>query len=66
MPVISELNALDQPFGKPLLRDGFKLVSSAIGNEELDSALLPNLPLVLRRYSFSTRWSHSLRSALSS
>ena len=41
--VIRELYALDQPLGKPLLRDGFTLVSSIIGDEELGSALLPDI-----------------------
>ena len=34
------LNALHQPFGKPLLEDGLTLALSAIGNKELGSALL--------------------------
>ena len=41
--VIRHLNPFDQPFGKPLLRDGFNFVLSAVGNEELGSALLPDL-----------------------
>ena len=43
MLVKRELYALDQPLGKLLLRDGFTLVSSAIGDEELGSALLPDI-----------------------
>ena len=42
MLAIRELYALDQPLGKPLLRDGFTLVSSAIDDEELASTLLPD------------------------
>ena len=41
--VIRELYAFDQPFGKLLLRDGFTLVSSTVGDEELSSALLPEI-----------------------
>ena len=33
--VIGELRAFDQPFGEPLLSDGFNLFLSTIGNEEL-------------------------------
>ena len=43
MFVIRELYAFNQPFGKPLLRDGFTLVTSAVDNEELGSALLPDI-----------------------
>ena len=41
--VIRELYAFDQPFQKPLRRDGFTLVSSALGDKELGSALLPDI-----------------------
>ena len=36
-------NALHQPFGKPLLGDGFTLALSAIGDKELGSAPLPEI-----------------------
>ena len=39
--VISVPYAFDQPFGESLLRDGFTLVSSAIGDEELASKICP-------------------------
>ena len=34
---VYELNALHQPFRKPLLGDGFTLALSAIGDKEMDS-----------------------------
>ena len=43
MLVIRILYAFDQPFGELLLRDGFTLVLSTIGDEELVSALLPDI-----------------------
>ena len=51
MLVIRELYPLDQPLGKPLLRDGFTFVSSAIGDKELVSALLPDITGVFCRHS---------------
>ena len=40
---VRELYAFDQPFGRSLLGDGSTQVLSTIGDEELGSALLPDL-----------------------
>ena len=47
-------DALDQPLGKPLLRDGFTLVLSAIGDEELGSVLLLDITGSLQVFIKST------------
>ena len=36
-------DTLDQPLGELLLRDGFDLVSSAIGDTELNIVLVPDV-----------------------
>ena len=62
---MSELYALAQPLGKPLLRDGFTLVPFTIGNEELGGTLLPDTTGSFR-YSLKVHLTQSLGSALSS
>ena len=52
-----ELYAFNHPFGKLLLRDGFTLVLSTIGDEELGSSLLPDItgpPQVLAQSASDT------------
>ena len=41
--VINMFDTFDQPLGELLLRDGFALVSSAIGNEELSFVVAPDV-----------------------
>ena len=41
--VIGKLDALDQPFGEPLLGDGFAHDLSAIGDKELCCAVMPEV-----------------------
>ena len=41
--LVNIFDTFDQLFGEPLLRDGFALVLSAIGNKELGFAVAPDV-----------------------